>query len=111
VVVQTSNFFGAGENRAFHLAVECSSLAARVNADGTLAGGNGAIASQLIQDHYRVTFDRDISACSWVATAAEGISRGVPAPAAMGIYGNGPDAVYVATADGAQSPFNLVVDC
>jgi hypothetical protein len=44
--------------------------AARVNVDGSLAGGRGATAAAIETgpDTYRVTFDRDVSQCTFTAT-------------------------------------------
>jgi hypothetical protein len=48
-------------------------LWAVVNVDGTLARGDGATAAQAtgVDGEYRVTFDRDVSGCAYVATAGE----------------------------------------
>jgi hypothetical protein len=48
-------------------------LWAVVNVDGTLARGDGAVTAQAtgVDGEYRVTFDRDVSGCAYVATAGE----------------------------------------
>ena len=46
-------------------------LTARVNADGSLAGGRGATASALTNlpsERFRVTFNRDVSACAYTVS-------------------------------------------
>ena len=120
-VVQTSNLAGAGSNQSFHLAVSCSGVNALVNADGTLAGGSNVIEShwELVFPHYVVTFNRDVSGCSWVATIGEGISPVCPHRLRIDVNGNPDDPrgilVFVGELGGGdyhqQGPFHLVVNC
>jgi hypothetical protein len=43
-------------------------LAARVDGDGTLLGGRGAVSATWTTVVYRVVFDRDVSACAYSVT-------------------------------------------
>jgi len=43
-------------------------LAARVDGGGTLLGGRGAVSATWTTVTYRVTFDRDVSACAYSVT-------------------------------------------
>jgi hypothetical protein len=116
--VQTSDLAGAGEDHAFHLALDCSGPNVLVATDGTLVRGSDVIESHwdTVDQLYVVTFDRDISACSWVATIGDWISRGVPAPEPVDVGPNlrtgDPRSVWVLVGGGhQQGPFHLVVRC
>jgi hypothetical protein len=67
---------------------------ARVNAAGVLVGGRGATAAAIetAPDTYRVTFDRDVSACSYTAS---------PVGASSG---------QTLAVDGGSNPANVRVD-
>jgi hypothetical protein len=82
-------------------------LSARVNAAGVLAGGRGATASAIETgpDTYRVTFNRDVSQCTFSATPQGDATTQTLAVQA----GSNPANVRV-DAD-APTPFQLLVIC
>ena len=82
-------------------------LSARVNAAGVLAGGRGATAAALeaAPDTYRVTFNRDVSQCTYSATPQGDATTQTLAVQA----GANPQNVRV-DAD-AATPFQLLVIC
>ena len=84
-----------------------------------LVRGRGAISAQRIDDgNYRVRFDRNISACSWVGTASSDVTP-VANPVTVRIALDTTDAartqIVVRTANGAgtavDSPFHIQVVC
>jgi hypothetical protein len=82
-------------------------LSARVAANGSLAGGRGATASALEggPDTYRVTFNRDVSKCTFTATP-----QGATSGQTLAVQGgSNPNNVRV-DAD-AATPFQLIVVC
>jgi len=76
---------------------------ARVNADGALAGGRGATAAAIetAPDTYRVTFDRDVSQCTFTATPQGDTSgqtlavRGGSNPANVRVDADAPTAFHL----------------
>lgn len=90
-------------------------LWAFVEGNGTLARGNGATAAETttFPSQYLVTFNRDVSACAWIATRATALeSSGEIATAA----GSDPNTVLVdihnsTGLEGAAVPFSLAVMC
>jgi hypothetical protein len=92
-----------------------------VNVDGDLARGSGAVSSaQLgVDGEYEVVFNRDVTACAYVAAGGEATS--FPADDAITVgaaarEGN-PNAVYlieydaILNADSYSSGFHLIVTC
>ena len=80
---------------------------ARVSADGSLAGGRGATASAVdtTPDTYRVTFDRDVSQCTFTATPA-----GATSGQTLAVQGGSNPANVRVDADSATA-FHLQVIC
>jgi hypothetical protein len=80
---------------------------ARVNAAGALLGGRGATAAAIetAPDTYRVTFDRDVSACSYTATPV-GASSGQT----LAVEG-GSNAANVRVDADSPTAFHLQVIC
>ena len=75
-----------------------------------LVRGRGAVSAQRIDDgNYRVKFDRDISACSWVGTASSDVPP-VADVVTLRIALDTTDAartqIVVRTANGADTPVN-----
>jgi hypothetical protein len=94
---------------AASFAAENDLLFAAVRANGNLARGRHATSSAGADGVYTVTFDRDVSACSFTATVTDAtpalISATQPAPAPN-------DTVTVRTGDPAEAnPFHLQVVC
>jgi hypothetical protein len=84
---------------------------AAVNANGTLAGGNGAASSsRLALGTYDVNFTAPVSGCAYTATITQYINSGAAA-----VQPQGGNTIRVRTRDGASAiadrPFHLVVNC
>jgi len=94
------------------LAAAADLLFAAVNANGTLAGGRGATAATVSsnpQDNFRVTFNRDVSRCSFTVSPL-----GDPAAEAFGVRAAPDNAAQVIVNQvngGAQRSFHLQVIC
>ena len=80
---------------------------ARVNADGALAGGRGATAAAIetAPDTYRVTFDRDVSQCTFTATP-----QGAASGQTLAVQGGSNPANVRVDAD-SPTAFHLQVIC
>ena len=80
---------------------------ARVNAAGALAGGRGATAAAIetAPDTYRVTFDRDVSQCTFTATP-----QGAPSGQTLAVQGGSNPANVRVDAD-SPTAFHLQVIC
>jgi hypothetical protein len=91
-------------------------MSAFVTPNGALAGGVGATgAAPLNTGFYRVTFDRSVEDCNFVASVgrADGIIN--PIGVATAWWDSGEDAVLVFTSDFdgslADHPFQVIVFC
>lgn len=95
-------------------AAASTNLQASVAADGTLSSGNRVTSSvALATGRYEVTFNRDVSACAYVATTVNGSSQALQAYTAGGhASANG---VFVETKNQGggltEGAFDLVVVC
>jgi len=81
---------------------------ASVNSAGVLQGGRGATAAAIetVPDTYRVTFDRDVSACTYTATPV-GASSGQT----LAVQGGSNPANVRVDADSSPTAFHLQVIC
>jgi hypothetical protein len=94
-------------------------LDAVVNADGSLARGQGATGSFSLSagsGDYEVDFNRDVTGCAYVATLGNATAGTAPNGFITDAARNGnPDAVFVKTSDTAGNPadiqFHLVIAC
>jgi hypothetical protein len=91
-----------------------SNLFASVNANGTLAQGNGVTSvTHSGTGQYEVTFSINVSNCAYVATTINAHSQALQIFTADGHLSG--DGVYVQTKNQGggltDGPFNLVVDC
>ena len=78
-------------------------LLARVNADGTSAGGRGATAAARTgEGTYTVTFNRDISGCAYQATQ---VNTELPGTISAALTPDTKNQVTVRTLDEAEDPF------
>jgi hypothetical protein len=89
-----------------------------VNSAGALNRGSASAVSATTTStgDYEVTFDKDITACAYVATIGEiGTNPPEPGEIAVGNVGGDSDSVSVKTYDStgtsANSPFHLSVSC
>ena len=92
------------------------SLFANVREDGTLTNGSGVTGVQLLAGpNYRVTFDRDVSACAGVASSGNNPGQGgfvQTAPAAVMMGSSGQVTVaFVIGGNPLPTNFHLVVAC
>ncbi|SRR6266567_5626921 len=98
-------------------------LTAVVRVDGSLARGIGAVSSMQtgVDGEYRVTFSRDVSGCTFLATAGEAVPF-TPGPDDAITFGVAPDNTSVNTVflleydailarDSYSSGFHLAVVC
>ena len=97
---------------------ESELLSAVVNADGTIARGNGVTAVVTAgTGNYRVEFDRNVRQCAYVGTIGLSGASGTSAPGFITVVGDAlsVNGVFVTTDDSAAAStnlgFHLVVDC
>ena len=83
-------------------------LSARVAGNGVLGGGRGATASAVDggPDTYRVTFNRDVSQCTFTATPT-----GATSAQTLSVSGGGQPANVRVDADQNPTGFHLIVVC
>lgn len=92
-------------------------IQASVNADGTVARGNGVTSSTRdSMGLYRVNFDRDLRGCAYTATVGNtGQGTANPGDAVTATNNFNEDGVYVYIRDNAGNPvnrpFHLIVSC
>lgn len=91
-------------------------LAARVDGDGTLLGGRGAVSATWTTVVYRVVFDRDVSACAYSVTPQPppGFAYTPIEMLAQSDSGNAQQVVVFASGGSGGNvvaPFHLVVVC
>ena len=100
---------GAGTAQA-----AAGNLFASVNANGTLAHGNGVTSvTHSVTGQYEVTFSANVRRCAYVATTVNSTSQALQVFTAGGHLSA--DGVYVETKNQGggltNGPFNLAVDC
>ena len=98
-----------------------TSLAAVVHVDGTLARGRGTVSSAAlgVDGQYEVIFDRDVSACTYVASGGEATTVGPDDAVVFTVAPRDSNAngVFVQEWDGVlgydsySSGFHLIVVC
>lgn len=122
VLVTVTDPGGAQADLPFHLMTRCSGMFAVVGADGSRDRGRGVEdVSHPTPGGYEVTFDRNVSECSYVASVGSADSTPVdPGGEVFAAGGEEPDTVRIETrrlaaADGsgepADFPFHLQVVC
>lgn len=106
--------FTSLEGASFSIAQQTSNLFAAVDMAGTVITGNHVQGvTRLGAGRYEVTFDQDVSSCSYIATAANAYSQAIIAYTAGGHLSS--SGVYVETKNQggglADGPFHLLVAC
>lgn len=94
-------------------------MSAVLNADGTLARGEGVVSagSAGFTGEYEVIFGRDVTACAYKASIGSSATSGVESPGYATVVGRvgQPNGVFVATldtaGDNANRGFHLLVYC
>jgi hypothetical protein len=92
-------------------------MAASVNANATLAHGSGVASTTKLGGNglYQVTFDRDVSLCTYVATIGPANTSSAEGQIDVALRAGNSSAVFVNTHNAAGSstdqPFHLLVFC
>lgn len=100
-----------------HDAIEGDELWARVDDDGSLLASSGAVSGvRTAEGTYRVTFDRDVTACRWQATAVGPTPNSLPhGYVQLGRLNGKPRVVLAITIDPTSAKndrgFHLTVSC
>jgi len=85
-------------------------MSAVVNADGTLARNAGATSATAFgSGQYEVIFERDVTACTYVATIGLSATSGSSSPGFVTVVGRAgaPNGIFVTTDDATGASLNL----
>jgi hypothetical protein len=121
VFVHTMNVSGTATNYNFHLTVDCGNkrVISVINADGTKARAKNFVSSQLLSTgNYEVIFNRDVTACSYIATIGTTVNGGsilVPVAITTASRAGNANGVFLTihnvSGTAENQPFHLLVTC
>jgi hypothetical protein len=121
VFVYTMNMSGTGTNYNYHLTVDCGSkrvMAVIADTGGKVRGRNVVSSANLGAGQYEVIFNRNVTACNYVATiGVTGNSGAITVPVAVTVASRATNVngvfLFVHNVDGTavNEPFHLLVSC